>query len=444
MYGAIEPPVREDWILWKVVEEHLDEVSFCLKRWMRALDSPSYTLDDVTRRPEERLLAHVDGLVVGGEPVARRLLEPQLEAPEKPAEDRAAAAALGLLGQGRQDVVRAALDSDKPPTRRGAQRALVLFGAPGFDQWVIAQLSAPLPESRRRVLLSIAAERELSPPDLREPLSSQDPEEVVAAATAARRADPGRHLHFIEQLTTHAEPLVRDTALVTALLLGSFDGFARCSQLASDARAPSAAAMLLVALLGGPAHHELLLQHLAHPKHRYPALYALGLSGNAGMVGAVLPYLDPKDPRAARLAGEAVSTITGLDITQAPYTGAPPPEPDSLPPLEKDDLQANLVPTAEDELPMPAADAVTEFWRTRAGMFDRRMRLLRGEPWTAARAIDLLWHAPMRLRHPVALWLRLRSGGAARINTRTLTSVQRWQLGTVQNLTDEALVYWRS
>ena len=71
-------PMPEDLILWDVVEEHLDEAAFLWTQWERGLQSPLYKLHELRDRVEERMLAHLDGLVVGGEAVAQRLLYPAL------------------------------------------------------------------------------------------------------------------------------------------------------------------------------------------------------------------------------------------------------------------------------------------------------------------------------------------------------------------------------
>src|SRR6186713_3314527 len=66
-------------ILWDIYEEHLDEAAFLLTQWEDAMKSAVYALPDVIVGPEERLAAHLDALVVGGKPVAEKLLFPALE-----------------------------------------------------------------------------------------------------------------------------------------------------------------------------------------------------------------------------------------------------------------------------------------------------------------------------------------------------------------------------
>src|SRR3569832_1116128 len=70
------PTIRA--IPWDIYEEHLDEAAFLWGQWERAMDAAHYTIDEVIEGPERRLRAHLDGLVLGGHPVAENLLVPAL------------------------------------------------------------------------------------------------------------------------------------------------------------------------------------------------------------------------------------------------------------------------------------------------------------------------------------------------------------------------------
>ena len=86
----------ETLILWDVIEEHLDEAEFLFEMWERAIVAPDYTWHDVERSFGDRLHAHLDAIVIAGEPAARRLLNPGLEDVESE-KNRAAACALAFL-----------------------------------------------------------------------------------------------------------------------------------------------------------------------------------------------------------------------------------------------------------------------------------------------------------------------------------------------------------
>src|SRR5690554_6744083 len=83
-------------LIWDIQEEHLDEAEFLLEMWTHCVDSPRFTLATLAAGPEERLLARVVGLLVGGERVVEGLLLPVLAEPDDD-EFRTAAATLAIL-----------------------------------------------------------------------------------------------------------------------------------------------------------------------------------------------------------------------------------------------------------------------------------------------------------------------------------------------------------
>lgn len=438
MGTAGDMATREDRILWNIVTEHFEEACWAFRAWTRALESPVQTLGDVERKIEERLLAHLDGLVVGGDAVARRLLEPEWAGGPDVEKERLVAAGAALMGQGRQDAVEPALWASNPLVSDAALHVLSLFGSAHTDAWVAAQLADSHPRTRGRVV-QLAAARGVVVASPLASLQSDDIDERIAGLVAARLAPASQHLRFVQEMAYASEWRVRDAALVTGLILGWQQVMDRCVELARDGEAPQPTPTLLVALFGDRMLHYVLTQHLAEPSHRAAALRAIGFSGNVTLIDAILPHLASDDRRVARLAGEAISNLTGIDAFAPPYAAHAPEDADSLPPLEDDDLDANLVPDAKDDLPVPNAAAFTAFWRARASSFDPRSRLLWGKPWTLERALQGLSVAPMRQRHPLALWVEVRTGGHARISTRALSRTQRRQIEVARSTRDVAL-----
>jgi hypothetical protein len=109
--------VQTDAVLWDVVEEHLDEAEFGVEQFERAMQSPLLTLERLAGGCEGRLLAHVDGLLVGGAPVYERLLKPLLDSPDAGQCARLTAAGLVAIEAGHFDALTAALGHDDAAVR---------------------------------------------------------------------------------------------------------------------------------------------------------------------------------------------------------------------------------------------------------------------------------------------------------------------------------------
>lgn len=83
--------------LWDVLQEHFDEAAFGVEHQLRTLNSPEVNLEQLARYPEERLVAHIDALLVAGEASRTRVLAPVLEDPAPDEPEKVAAAALALI-----------------------------------------------------------------------------------------------------------------------------------------------------------------------------------------------------------------------------------------------------------------------------------------------------------------------------------------------------------
>lgn len=439
--GIVEVSTPGDRILWDVMEEYVDETEFALERFDAALDDPEYNLQELAEGPEQKILACIDGLVIGGPLVVDRLLVPEIENadPEEPA--RTVAVALALLASGRRDLVARCLSHSSAQVHAAAARACGLADSPKLEDWLVDRLRSATTSAERASILEAIAARGLRLDSLSASLKSDDILEVVAAARVAKFADPRAHLGAIQSLVLQGDPELRDAALIAALHFGSLECWNQCERLALDPADAQPTAMELYAALGGPAQHERLAEVLSLDTHRGPALRALGFSGNPAFVDRLLPYLqEGADPLEAKLAAEAISLIAGLDLRDDAFIVEHPSEEeaaeddeDALPALD-DDLEADLSLKPEDALPTPDPHAIHAWWEAEAPKLDKARRHLAGKPWSPAAIADYLEHGALRNRHMVALSLSTRTGGGVCVDTRAFSQRQRAQLHGLASL----------
>ncbi len=131
----------------------------------------------------------------------------------------------------------------------------------------------------------------------------------------------------------------------------------------------------------------------------------------------------------AQVAGEAFSAMTGLRL-DGPYALPPGERPEGapLPPDLQEDLDANLVPSPEDNLPWPQVAAITLWWKGARSRFEKGKRYLLGQPFSGSLLIDALETSPMRHRHVLARELAIRTRGQHVIPTRAFALRQRESL----------------
>ncbi|MFO0755487.1 MAG: TIGR02270 family protein [Byssovorax sp.] len=412
-------------LLWDVIEEHLDEADFLFGQWERALSSPTISLDDLAAHGEERLLAHLDGLVAAGRPAADRLLRPALAGTEP---DRATAAGLALLA-GEGDGLDAVLDAAaKAPADRRAPllRALALADRPEID----ARLTSWLGEGDALLVaaaLSTLTFRGGDPGRALGKIRADDAPALVRAGVIAARSARSRPL---QQLAGEAlgspDTAVRDEAILTGLLLGFSAAWDTCRRLVGAGDPSSAGLLGLCAMAGGPAEREAVQRAIEVPELAIAALDALGQAGTVGAAEACLFYLD--DARLGPTAASAFATITGLPL-RAPYLAAPPRGEPGIPADE-----ALAAEDRETSLPRLDPGAAHRFWGESRSRFDPRTRYLLGEPLRVDTALAALRHGPMRRRPSLALEIALRTRGKFTVETRAFTARQRAEIGKLRAL----------
>jgi uncharacterized protein (TIGR02270 family) len=396
-------------VLWDVVDEHLDEADFLLRRWLADARSTRIGLAALRKTVDERLLAHLDGLVIGGAEVADRLLWPVLRGEREG--PRSAAALAMLLGQ--QPSAADKLASAFRRTSHADLRSALLTAFKISSRTDLAPLlhkalrPTDPPAAQAAVLDVLAARREDPGPALATVAAAGHPTSLPSAlrSAAAATLEPLRQL--VEKALFHEEPAVRAAALRTAMIWNLRSAWPACLEQAADG---SAEAMLLLALVGGSRDLAPLTDALASPDRRLAALWALGFTGRVQAVEACLPVLDDADPRAARLAAEAIASITGLAIPEKPRSPVDDHEAD-----HEADHDDNDSPIPTSELPAPDATPVRDWWASQRARFAPRRRYINGEPFTAASLQRALREGPLRRTGPLACELAIRTGGRVQL-----------------------------
>ena len=425
-------PAADARISWDVVEEHLDEAEFLFEQWQAAIDSPIYTLDEVVAGPEGRLRAHLDGLAVGGTAVAERLLWPVVsEGSPDAARVSAAAMALAELPDRRWlDATIAGLGTHADAAHRDALAAgLIASERPDVSARVASALDrAPDAEGRAQWLAVLAARGGLVGASIDTLLGDPDPAVRAGAIAAARFTGRAGALRAAESRLADPEPAVVLAALQVGCIAGSMAAWSAALQLATARAAPTeltGRAMLLIALVGEPAHVDALVGCLGDPARARDAIWALGFSGRIAAADALAGLL--LDPVLAPLAAEALASIGGLPREDERYW-----EP-ALPGEDPDEPRA-AVP--EDDLPRPDAAQVHAWWTRHRTGFDARVRYHDGTIARGAAYYEVLGRIATRRRHALALEVAIRTRGAQHVPTRSLVGLQRTYLHALHALDD--------
>jgi len=409
-------------LLWDIVEESFDEAEFLWRRWESALKAHDRDLDGVSYWVEERLLGALAGITAAGDAAIESVLLPALQGDEL----LFVAVAAHVLGSMRTPAAVEALGSamlGAAPEKLGAlRRGIELVEMPALLHSLDTYLTSPSPGLRAVLLEAGAFQRRDAPPTIVEYCSSQDPHLQRAAALAARYAPPDVRNQIAEYGLTFGDAAARNVAIETGLLAGSSSAWAACPKYA--AREGGEPLLDVIALVGRSTDHDVIFRALAEDATQKGALFALGYAGTGLAAETCLECL--QQGKHVSLAAESLCAITGLDLErEGLVVREAAAEMEEPIPLEEEDLDADLVPSPEAQLPLPDVDGVKRWWSAQRARFARQQRYVNGRPVSLAVLQETLEHGVMRRRDGYALELAIRTGGRYQVQTRAFTQVQR-------------------
>jgi len=369
-------------IPWDIYEEHLNEAAWLWGNWEEALDSAVYALGDVVVGPEERLLAHLDGLVLGGQPVAQKLLVPALSGDDLGGMAAAAWVLLQAEDADHQDAVMGMLPSAPPPAQAAIGRALYL--APRADISRLIPLWFEGAPHLRAMVLDIFGTRE--PDWVREHIDpamrSGQPPLVAAGLRAIRYLRERTLLDWVTVASQSDDIEVRLEAMRTGLSFAVKAAWDECRIFAGGSADLSRLSLGLLATSPDPSDRAFVRGKAQNADPGLHALWALGFAGDVDSADVLVQAMaDDKNDKKARVAGEAFSAITGLAIAGEMAKPGVTQGPDAP---EVGDEEPPPTVRTEDSLPEPLVEKVKKWWDKARRQFFPGARYAGGQPRSPA------------------------------------------------------------
>jgi uncharacterized protein (TIGR02270 family) len=217
------------------------------------------------------------------------------------------------------------------------------------------------------------------------------------------------------------DPAVRLAAMETGIRHRIPNAWREALSALRDKRGILASLMPMVAMLGQESEHQMLFSLLGEPALQRAALWSLGTIGTLEAGHYCIAAL--KHPKLSRMAAEAYCAITGADLARDRLSMPEPDEP--TPSFEADNLDANLVPTPEEQWPLPSPDALRRHWNEQQSRFHRGVRYVRGQPTSLEVLMRAMESAPMLRRSDYAFELYVGTEGKYDVEPRTTRAIQR-------------------
>ena len=376
----VRPPVPA---IRRIHEQHLEELAFLWGQRRVAMWSVDYPLFRFLEL-EERIAAHLDGLVVAGES-AGAMLEAALEGGDGLAASGAALTLIHLRGAAGAEQVFVALEKAEGERVGGLSDALC-FGPAGVPHSALERLVAgPSGEiaAAAAEVLAFRAPGELRRGQPLEPLMRHESADVRRAAwRVAGLVGMPLPPRAYEAAAGDEHAAVRSEVALAAALARVPWVVERATRVAARPGPQDVELLTVAAVVAGPAEARQLLA-AGRAASLGPARFAILASlGDPQAVPALLPAMDRADPATAAAAGAAFWAITGMAVPSG--VRAPVVPPGGTP----DEFEREFL----DEVMLPDPAQARKWWAQNEGRFVGGTRWCRGAdcsgPAAAALASD--------------------------------------------------------
>lgn len=384
-----------------IAEEHYEELQFLWSQRRNALRSPAYTLRELGML-EERIEAHVQGLLVIGEANVSTFVDKGLTGEDEMA---AFAAAYTLLKLGTPTALAKVLDAftNAKDAQLDGIREAISFGAalPLQPQLTTLFLSAPLP-------VAVAAGEALVLQNAVRPayehvgrfFGAEDPKVRAAAWRIVANAVITVPAELYERALRDDDPAVKSAALAAAAWT-AYPGFAAyCRNVAAAPTPEGLEPLLTLACVAPPQEFQTIATLSATPALGRARMKIAGAFGHPAFMDFVLQEMENADPAVAAAAGDAFEKMTGLAVySDTRATVSPPGGP-------RDEVEAEF----QEEVSLPDVPLARRHWETVKSRLASATRIGRGFDLSQAIARETFAALDMESRWELCLRARLTAG----------------------------------
>ena len=399
-----------------IYERYVTEASFLWLLRSIALEQPHYSRVDIAEL-EQRITAQLDGLMTSVE-LGWRCCETALEFGE-PGE-QFTATVIALRSHETRHI-QAAVETglSNPRTTRGLISALGWLGADLVQLWIDRFLNGK-DLNHKYLGLATCSVRGIDPGEILSTILKRADclQHTLLHARALRLIGELRRLDLMASLQAAAgskEPTIAFWANWSMILLGQHAAVKNLQPLVLNPGPLQARAIQMAfRVLPVEPAREWISTMAKDPAQARTVVTATGVLGDPHAVNWLISKM--ADPQLARLAGEAFTFITGVDLVKFhihkhPRTNGAP--------IPNDDVNDPQVELDNDEnLPWPDVEKVTALWRNHGANFRVGQRYLLGKLITPGWLQNRINEGSMRQCHAAALELALINSPTRLINTR--------------------------
>ena len=397
-----------------VVEQHAEEAAFLWLLRDGAAQAPNYNLQDLADL-DERVEANIEGLRVAGD-VGWEFCDASLDWQEPGEVFTAGVLAFGSSKLDRiQKVLKIGFLEPELGRALGSALGWLPFGiTKRLAEWLMKSGNT---KAMRIGLAGFAVHRQDPGSFLVDAISSTDPHLRARALKAS--GDLGRKdtIRLLVNALTDADEACRFYAAWSAVRIGQRNDsvFKVLHEIALHGKIYcELAADMLMRVLDVDLAKKWCRSLLKNPATARCALVGTGALGDPELIDDLLMLMEKDE--FSRVAGEAFSMITGVDIEYEDLDGEPPEGFSSGPSEDFDDEDIAMDP--DEDLPWPNPALIRDWWQAHFKDYRYGTRYLRGKKKDFPSLINAVVHGNQRQRKAAALELALREPEKPLFETR--------------------------
>lgn len=399
-------------VIRPIIEQHAEEAAFLWLLRDAAVHDPHYSLKDLIHL-DDRVEAHIDGLRIAGD-VGWEICRTAL-ALEEPGEIFVAAVLAFESEEGARldEVIHVAMKSTE--MWRGVVSATGWLLEEDYQRWMPTLRGANAKEYFRLAVAASIVRRDDSGEMLRLALEDDDLLFQARALRAVGELKRRDLLPLLRQNFSVENEACRFWAAWSALLLGDRSALELIKSFVCVGGTYRTRALQLALRAMGGASAQLWLKSLAaKPKLLRDVLIGTGIVGDPQYIPTLIKQMEV--PEVARVAGEAFTMITGVDLAYDDLEGEWPEGFDVGPTENPADECVDI--DADEDLPWPEPSLVQKWWDENQQRFQLGQRYLVGELITLSHCKSVLKDGMQRQRYAAALELSLMQPELALFETR--------------------------
>jgi len=409
-------------IIENIISQHAEESAFLWLLRDDAVKAPHYNLKDL-KALEGRVEAHLDGLRVAGE-AAWPFCEEGLKQEEA---GELFAAGYTALDNSREDWLSQTLEvvEAAPETARGLISALGWVPKEQLQGHVLKWLQSEKPLHNQLGVSACAIQRVDCGAYLKNAIDSNA---KAVRSRALRSVGEIRRRDLLPMLVEHLQDEDIDSRFWSswsATLLGDAGGLEMLRGFVGESDYSVAALALALRAMDKSAAIQWVRDLSRDTRFQRLVVEAAGVIGDPVSIPWLLSNME--NPELVRVAGEAFSQITGIDLA---YDDLDRDEPEGFEAGPTDNPEDEDVAMDQDEdLPWPDPAILLEWWERNQKNYPAGQRLLCGQPVSQSVCTEVLRQGFQRQRRSAAIELALLNSEEPLFNTSATARRQERLLG---------------